>query len=109
MFKIKTRSSGHGFAGGDGTYNCGEFCERLHNIWVDNTKVKEWNGWQECGDNPVFPQGGTWLYDRADWCPGKEANTYNYELSQYLTPGTIHNFDYDMIPPGPNYKPYGKY
>ncbi len=23
-----------------------------------------------CGDNPLYPQAGTWIFDRANWCPG---------------------------------------
>jgi len=26
--------------------------------------------WKDCGANPLYPQGGTWVYDRAYWCPG---------------------------------------
>jgi len=109
MFRVKTRSSGHGFAGGENTYNCGEFCPRLHNLWINGNKIYEWDGWQECGDNPVYPQGGTWLLDRADWCPSKEVNTYNHEITEFVTPGETVNFNYYMEEPGPNAIPYGNY
>ena len=32
----------------------------------------------------LYPQGGTWVYDRANWCPGDKATTRNHELTSYL-------------------------
>ena len=39
-----------------------------------------------CGSNPLYPQGGTWIYDRANWCPGAEVTTDEYELTEFLIP-----------------------
>ncbi len=35
----------------------------------------------ECADNALFPQGGTWIYDRAGWCPGAPVDTRDMELT----------------------------
>ncbi|MCC7298049.1 MAG: hypothetical protein IT244_06915, partial [Bacteroidia bacterium] len=42
----------------------------------------------------VYPQGGTWIYDRANWCPGAEVEEYNKNIS--TQGGTEHKFDLNM-------------
>ncbi len=90
--RIDTRSTGHRF---DNPTNCAEFCERTHFLTVDGNRMFDWIPWDECGDNPVFPQGGTWLIDRAGWCPGAPVHTYHWELSD-VTPGNTLTIDYGM-------------
>jgi len=92
--KIKTRTTGHWFGG---FQNCAEFCPKLHHVKVNGTKRFEWLNWKECSDNPVIDQGGTWIYDRAGWCPGTFGNTYNHELTPFLSSSdTSVNIDYGM-------------
>ncbi len=92
-FRVKTRTTGHWFGG---FQNCAEFCPKDHNVFVDGVKRFEWNNWTECADNPVIAQGGTWVYDRAGWCPGAFADTYDWELTPFVTPGSTHTLDYGM-------------
>jgi Concanavalin A-like lectin/glucanases superfamily/Peptide-N-glycosidase F, C terminal len=94
-FRVITRSSGHRF-GGNNTDNCAEFCQRLHSVWVNDNKEYEWLAWKECGDNELFPQGGTWLTDRTDWCPGAPVTTYNHEITDFVTAGEIAKIDYEI-------------
>ncbi len=58
---FKTVITGHGQEG--------EFIPRNHFISIDEIPV-QWQVWKECSENPIQPQGGTWVYDRAGWCPG---------------------------------------
>jgi hypothetical protein len=92
-FVVRTRTTGHGMAGNG---NCAEFCPTNHNLSIDNNQVYEWLNWKECADNPVYPQGGTWIFDRAGWCPGSFADTYNWDISGYVTPGDSVLIDYGM-------------
>lgn len=108
MFKAITRSSGHGFAGPSNTDNCSEFCKRTHRLFVGDEGLFEWEGWKECGDNPVFPQGGTWQIDRSDWCPGATVNTYKHELASLVSPGIKVPIDYEIENPS-QFVPYGNY
>ena len=39
------------------------------------------------GEVALYPQGGTWVYDRANWCPGDKATTRNHELTSYINNG----------------------
>ena len=93
-FKAKTRTTGHWFGG---FQNCAEFCPKLHHLKVNGIKQFEWLNWKECSDNPVMAQGGTWLYDRAGWCPGTFGTTYDHEITPFISSGdTSVNIDYGM-------------
>ena len=107
-YRVITRSSGHGFGGDvNVTDNCSEFCAREHSLWVNGKKEFFWTGWKECGDNPVYPQGGTWILDRTDWCPGAPVNTYRHELDPALK-NTSVTFDYEIENPA-QYSPNGNW
>lgn len=91
--RVKIRVTGHGFGG---TSNCSEFCAREHYLYVDGEQVWSKEVWRDdCDLNPVYPQGGTWVYDRANWCPGAEVWTYDYELTPEVAPGNTYTFDYN--------------
>ncbi|MEC3906177.1 peptide-N-glycosidase F-related protein [Tamlana sp. 2201CG12-4] len=64
--KVKIHQTGHGMDAN----GCGEFCSKYRDIVFNGAVVDHKNLWMECGDNPLFPQAGTWIFDRANWCPG---------------------------------------
>lgn len=63
---IKVHQTGHGMDAN----GCGEFCSKYRDILFNGELVNRKNLWMECGDNPLYPQAGTWIFDRANWCPG---------------------------------------
>ena len=63
---IKVHQTGHGMDAN----GCGEFCSKYRDILFNGTIVDHKDLWMECGDNPLYPQAGTWIFDRANWCPG---------------------------------------
>lgn len=88
-FKIRSTITGHG--------QDGEFIPRNHHLNIDGGATEyTWSAWKECADNPVYPQGGTWIYDRAGWCPGMATDLQQPYIDQYVTPGQTHSFDYDV-------------
>lgn len=94
--KLRFIPSGHGF---DNNTSCAEFCQRNYKFKLDGTQLDSRLMWDDkCGVNPIFPQGGTWLYDRANWCPGLRAHAFDYEFSNQLTAGATHQFDIDIDP-----------
>lgn len=95
-YKLKMRTTGHGFGGNE---NCAEFCKKEHYFKVDRVKRFSDSVWKDdCSMNPLYPQGGTWLFSRAGWCPGDIVQTYNYELTPYFTPGEKAILDYNVQP-----------
>lgn len=92
----KSRVTGHGM---DSPENCAEFCAKKHYYKVSGTQRYEQLVWRDdCDLNPLYPQGGTWVYDRANWCPGAEVRTYDFELTPYVTPGSSVVLDHDVQP-----------
>ncbi len=65
--RIRIQHTGHGM---DKPRGCSEFCARWRDVKIDGEIVDHRNMWKDCGNNPLYPQGGTWIYDRAYWCPG---------------------------------------
>lgn len=108
--RAKITPSGHGFINAQ---NCAEFCERNYYLKTDNEIRFTQSMWRDdCGLNPIYPQAGTWLYDRANWCPGGKAFAYNHELTPFFIAGQNLNIDLDFeiypltVPSGetpPNY------
>jgi len=94
-FMLRARISGHGH---NGPFNCCEWDPKMHTFVVDNEKKFDWKVWRDCGMNPVNPQGGTWQFDRAGWCPGTFVDTYDFEITPYVKPGTTATIDYTIQP-----------
>lgn len=91
--KLIYRPTGHGFGGNE---NCAEFCPKYFYVFTDNSQRGQGLIWNEtCGNNPLFPQPGTWLYDRANWCPGGPAGDYTFNLTPYLGAGA-HTVNVNM-------------
>lgn len=86
-FKIRSAITGHGQEG--------EFIPRNHFIKVNNETFSRLV-WKTCGDNPVYPQGGTWIYDRAGWCPGMATDLAEYDLTGKINGGDIATLDYGL-------------
>jgi len=99
-YKLKARITGHREVG---DYACCEWNSKSHKYTWGNSEFREvlsyWTVWKECGRNPIFPQGGTWPFNRAGWCPGASAQTFEFDISNKFNPGdTITNFDYEIEP-----------
>lgn len=90
--KVRTTVTGHDF---DNPSTCAEFCHNIHRFKSNGQVIREWDILMECADNPLYPQGGTWIYDRAGWCPGTPGKINEFELTEYITDNSI-NFDYDI-------------
>ncbi|MFH2129159.1 MAG: T9SS type A sorting domain-containing protein, partial [bacterium] len=93
QYMVRTRTTGHGMSTVE---NCAEFCPKYHNMSINGSMEFAWLNWTECAANPVYPQGGTWVYDRAGWCPGSFADTYDWEITDLVSPGDTVSVDYGM-------------
>lgn len=79
---VKTRLafnvSGHG---SDPNY-CSEFCSKYYRVVKNGTMLEEKQIWRDnCGLNNLYPQSGTWIYDRGNWCPGAQVYTNYHDLA----------------------------
>ena len=92
-YRIKSIVSGHGHAG---PRNCCEWDSKTHTWYTEGYELFRWNVWTDCGNNPIYPQGGTWPFDRAGWCPGTIVDEHEFELTPYVLPGDTLNLDYGI-------------
>ncbi|MGB0917779.1 MAG: LamG-like jellyroll fold domain-containing protein [Flavobacteriales bacterium] len=88
-FKLRSTITGHGQEG--------EFIPRNHFLNINGGSPEvEWQVWTECADNPIYPQGGTWVYDRAGWCPGAASDLLEYEIDPDDITGSTMEIDYGI-------------
>ncbi len=91
--RLRIVQTGHGM---DDSANCAEFCNKWREVKFDDSVVNRRQIWRECGDNPLYPQSGTWIFDRANWCPGSIVHPDTYDFA--VKPNTDHTVDIDMEP-----------
>lgn len=91
ILRIRMLQTGHG---ADNS-NCAEFCQKTRYFKFNGTTAFTKNVWRLCGTNPVYPQGGTWIYNRANWCPGALVNPDIYDFA--VTGGATDSVDVDMV------------
>ena len=92
-YKLQFVPSGHGQAG-EFTPNIG------YTAKVNGTVVGGNDIWKDdCGFNAIWPQGGTWIFDRANWCP---VSIFNHEITPYITPGDSAEIDINFSNFNPN-------
>ena len=102
--RFRIVQTGHGM---DDVENCAEFCKKYRRVYYDDELIDERPMWRECGINPLYPQAGTWIFDRANWCPGEIVQPDIYDLT--TSPGAIHKIDIEMEPYVNNSKPTANY
>jgi len=98
-YKLKITTSGHEW---DNATNCAEFCQKDHWVDVDGVTEYVWEIIDECSDNPLYPQGGTWISDRAGWCPGAKVTEQHIKIEP--TQADSVTLDYNC-----ESDPYGRY
>lgn len=80
--KLKLITTGHGW-GDNNTGNASEFYHAYHTITVNEAKSFEQDLWADCNPNPdnCIQTAGSWMHDRAGWCPGAKALVYEYDIN----------------------------
>ncbi len=64
---MKFNVTGHG----SDNNGCCEFMSTNYRVVLNSTTVGSKAIWRDdCPSNELYPQSGTWLYERANWCPG---------------------------------------
>jgi len=91
---VKMTSTGHGF---DNNQSAAEFKPIDYFVKIDGMQTHTQYNWDaDCGENPIYPQGGTWIYDRANWCPGKRAQAFDHEITPQITAGDSIEINIDF-------------
>ncbi len=91
---LKVTITGHG---GDGNTNCAEFCPKNYFVKLNSNIAYTKLNWRDnCGYNQMYPQGGTWIYDRGNWCPGDLVEVNKFPLA--IAAGSTGSVDVDFEP-----------
>jgi hypothetical protein len=79
----------------------GEFTPRGHFVTVNGNSIRKFpfTVWKECAWNPIYPQGGTWIFDRAGWCPGAPTELNTFDISNLIPASKEITIDYGLEPP----------
>jgi hypothetical protein len=92
---IKNTVSGHG----SDNQGCSEFCSKYYVLKINSNVVSQKQIWRStCGINEVYPQTGTWIYQRGGWCPGAVVWPIYHDLGSITSPNSTFTVDIDMQP-----------
>jgi hypothetical protein len=90
--EMKFNITGHG----SDDYGCSEFCKKYYKVMLNGNTVEQKDIWRaDCGYNHFYPQTGTWIYDRGNWCPGDQVQTNVHKLAG-ITGGNTYDIDVDF-------------
>ncbi|MEX1190139.1 MAG: peptide-N-glycosidase F-related protein [Bacteroidia bacterium] len=90
--RLRINQTGHG---ADNPQFCAEFCPMNRTLYRNGSSFDDHLVWRDdCGLNAVFPQGGTWIYDRGNWCPGDMVFPDAYDFA--VNPGSTETFAMEM-------------
>lgn len=94
--RIRNIITGHGM---DNTQGCSEFCSKWYRMNVNSQNAGQVQLWKDdCGLNNLYPQQGTWLFERANWCPGEKVRSLYHSVGDFAMAGNDINIDMDMQP-----------
>ncbi|MBL7917431.1 MAG: T9SS type A sorting domain-containing protein, partial [Bacteroidia bacterium] len=96
FFKVRSTITGHGSEGE--FHQNGGLVNHYFNVNGGSNEFA-WYITQECSGIPVYPQGGTWVYDRQGWCPGESSLVKEHNLTPHVTPGNTVTLDYNCSNP----------
>ncbi|HET8809472.1 MAG TPA: peptide-N-glycosidase F-related protein [Flavobacteriaceae bacterium] len=86
---MKFLVTGHG----SDNNGCCEFDSHFYKVLLNSAQIAQKDIWRDdCGLNDLYPQGGTWIYDRANWCPGAKVYPNYHELPN-ITGGSSYQLD----------------
>ena len=94
-YKLKSSITGHG-SQGEFIANGGSVA---HQIALLGIPVFSWDINQECSLNPIFPQGGTWVFDRQGWCPGERSFIQEFDITPVAEANPMLEIDYTTSAP----------
>ena len=102
---MKFTITGHG----SDNNQCCEFASHNYSVKVNSNVTETKAIWRDnCGVNPLYPQGGTWVFDRGNWCPG-DLVTPNVHNLPGVTAGNSFTADVDFDAYTAGNTSYGSY
>ncbi len=79
---LKFLVTGHG----SDANGCCEFMSHNYKVILNSNPIANETIWRsDCGSNELYPQSGTWVFERANWCPGALVHPHYTELPGIVT------------------------
>lgn len=99
--KVEARfiMSGHGQGNMD---NCAEFCQLDQIIKVNSEEFVLKPYREDCDQNPVNTQQGTWQHPRHGWCPGAVVNPMIIDITDAVKKGEKNTVSFNIHDPETN-------
>lgn len=100
LFRVNTRITGHGHNSNDGNFpHCCEWKDNTHYMYANGSLASSWHVWQtnDCAENGLFPQGGTWPGSREGWCPGDKVKDNSFDITSFVANNKV-TLDYKIDP-----------
>ncbi len=92
---MKFTVTGHG---SDATSQCCEFSSHNYSVLLNNGIIAQKAIWRDdCGFNQLYAQGGTWIYNRGNWCPGDAVNINTHTLPA-ISSGSTYSLGVQFAP-----------
>lgn len=80
---------------GSDDMGCSEFCKKYYRVNLNKALGPQTDIWRaDCGYNHMYPQNGTWVHDRGNWCPGDKVFTNVHPLG--VQGGSSYEIDVDF-------------
>ena len=101
---LKCLITGHG----NDDESCCEFAARTYNVNVNGSSIAQHLLWRnDCGLNDLYPQGGTWVFNRGNWCPGALVRPIYHDLPNITAGGQYDiNIQFEDHPSSGNFGSY---
>ena len=81
---------------GSDAAQCSEFCKKYYEVTLNGNNFDKTDLWRDnCGYNHMYPQNGTWIYNRGNWCPGDTITPRIHKLDGVVA-GNSYNVDVDF-------------
>ena len=91
---LKFTVTGHG----SDSNGCCEFYSSKYSTMLNSSPIDTTTIWRsDCGLNELYPQSGTWLYERGNWCPGAIVYSHFHGLPG-ISAGTSYNVAVQFAP-----------
>ncbi|MFI5195634.1 MAG: peptide-N-glycosidase F-related protein [Chitinophagales bacterium] len=91
---LKFTVTGHG----SDSNGCCEFYPGNYKVVLNGSAIDSTIIWRnDCGFNELYPQSGTWIYNRGNWCPGALVYSHFHDLPG-ISAGTNYNVAIQFAP-----------
>jgi len=91
---LKFNVTGHG----SDANGCCEFASHFYQVVLNDTPGPNTTIWRStCGSNELYPQSGTWIFQRGNWCPGALVYTNIHDLPS-VTSGSTYKLSLQFEP-----------